>query len=148
MITELHADLFELSVDALAHGCNSQGVMGDGIAAVFKAKYPNMFLEYEAYCKAELFKPGEVHYYNSRTSRKPSVINLCTQLTKSSGARPEFIRKSFEAVLKNYKDWKVRSIAMPEIGCGLGGLNWNRDVKDIVYEVFGTSDLEVLVAHR
>lgn len=145
MITEINADLFELKVDALAHGCNTLGKMDAGIAREFRLRYPAMYREYLAYCRSGSFKPGDVHFYRSN-DQKPHVINIATQLDLS-GARLEYIREGLKNIEKYLPKWRISSLGMPRIGSGLGHLDW-KDVKQIVEEVFGTSDLELLIANK
>lgn len=146
MISEVQSDLFELRVDALAHGCNTQGVMNAGIALEFKQRYPQMYQEYIRYCKTGLFNPGDIHFYRSEDS-KPHVINIATQLDRRTPAQLSYIERGFNNIESNYKAWGISSLGMPHIGCGLGGLDW-QDVSKVVKKVFGTSRLDVLVASR
>ncbi len=144
MIREVRADLFDLGVDCYAHGCNIQGIMNAGIAKAFRERYPAMYKEYKGYCRTGNFHPGEVHFYRA-TDRQPHVINIATQFDMKSSARLEYIEQGLLLIEKCYPEWKINSLAMPHIGCGLGSLKWG-DVKEVVKKVFGTSDLEVLVA--
>lgn len=146
MIREVDSDLFGLNVDALAHGCNTQGIMNAGIAREFRKRYPAMFDEYRDYCNTGLFKPSEVHFYRNPEGR-PHIINIATQLNIGDSARLEYAEGGFGNIRENYKRWKINSLGMPRIGCGLGGLDWN-DVRGLVENVFGTLDLEVLIASR
>lgn len=144
MIREIYEDLFNLRVDALAHGCNTKGIMGDGIARQFKVRYPQMFIEYASYCSAGLFNPGDVHFYKSGNDQ-PHVVNVATQTTPGGGARSDYIERGLVAVREMYKRWGIKSLAIPKIGCGLGGLEWD-EVNKIVEKIFGSSDLEVVIA--
>ena len=146
MIKEVKSDLFELRVDALAHGCNTQGVMNAGIALEFKRRYPQMYQEYIRYCKTGLFDLGEVHFYRSEDA-KPHVINIATQLDTRTPAQLSYIEMGLNKIAINYKAWNISSLGIPHIGCGLGSLDW-RDVKEVIIRVFGSSDLEVLIANR
>ena len=80
-IQYVSGDLFEnvYEVQAFAHGCNCQGAMGAGIATGFRERYPEMYAQYLAMCKAEprQFNLGDVFLW--REQGKPSVFNLGTQ---------------------------------------------------------------------
>ena len=145
MIKEIPEDLFKLKADALAHGCNTKGIMDAGIALEFKRRYPKMFDEYTDYCRSDLLKPGEVHFYRDADGRKPYIVNIAAQITPSSGARIEYVERGLVNVGRSYKDWRIKSLAIPKIGCGLGRLKWS-DVDNIVRRIFGASDLEVIIA--
>jgi O-acetyl-ADP-ribose deacetylase (regulator of RNase III) len=133
-------DLFtnRVGAQAFAHGCNCQGAMGAGIAVGFKQRYPAMYEEYRQRCKAtpRTFNPGDVFLYKS-DSGKPWVFNLATQ----EGYRRS--RATYEAVERALQEMRVQadaagvtSIAMPQIGAGLGGLAW-KNVRDVINRVLG-----------
>lgn len=131
-------DLFENAhaVQAFAHGCNCQGSMGAGIAVGFRARYPDMYAEYRALCKAtpRAFNLRDVWLWKAHEA--PWVFNLGTQ----EGVWRA--RASYEAVetaltrMRELADQEgVRSIAIPRIGVGYGGLSWKK-VRAIVERVF------------
>ncbi len=131
-------DLFKnrFSVDALAHGCNCQGSMGAGIATSFKLRYPAMFEEYRRRCKSSprQFNLGDAFLWMEEG--KPAVFNLATQ------ERYWHSRASYEAIetalqnMKRQADEKgFRSIGLPRIGTGYGGLSWLK-VRKIIEKVF------------
>ncbi len=146
MIREIRTNLFDLQVDALAHGCNTQGIMHAGIAKVFKEKYPKMFKEYKSYCQNGLFQPGEIHFYRNPLG-KPHIINIATQFDLKTGANLEYIEKGLREIETHYSQWEIQSLGLPRIGCQLGKLFW-RDVKPLIYDVFSDSKLEVIVAYQ
>jgi O-acetyl-ADP-ribose deacetylase (regulator of RNase III) len=132
-------DLFAngYKVEALAHGCNCQGSMGAGIAKGFRQRYPRMYEEYRARCKADprQFNLGDAWLW--KDARRPWVFNLGTQEGYWRA------RASYEAVeealwrMRGLADAEgVRSIAVPRIGVGYGGLSWKK-VRPIVERVFG-----------
>lgn len=123
-------------VGALAHGCNCQGSMSAGIAKGFRERYPEMYEQYRGRCKAKprQFNLGDCWLWKQKG--KPSVFNLGTQ------ERFWHARASYEAIeqalvkMREQADAKgIRSIAIPRIGVGYGGLSW-RKVKAIVERVF------------
>lgn len=124
-------------VEAFAHGCNCQGSMGAGIAKGFRERYPEMFEQYRARCKANprQFNLGDAWLW--KAEGQPAVFNLGTQ------ERFWHARASYEAVeealvkMREQADAEgIHSIAIPRIGVGYGGLSW-RKVKAIVERVFG-----------
>ena len=144
MLKEVNSSLFDLKVDALAHGCNTQGIMNAGIAKDFREKYPQMFEEYQSYCKSGLFQTGDIHVYQDNKTGI-YIINIASQFDLETGARIEYIRKGLNKVEKQYSSLGIQSLALPRIGCNLGKLNW-REVKPVIEEVFSGSKLEVIVA--
>lgn len=136
-------DIFNiLGVNNYAHGCNCAGAMGKGIALQFKNKYPKMYSEYRAMCKDGLFNPGDVFDYNYGNGH---IYNLGTQVSWKTKARLEYIEDSVVRMLELAASDNVSKIALPAIGAGLGGLNWN-DVKEILNMVsVNNPDIELYV---
>lgn len=125
-------DIFNIEgVNNYAHGCNCAGAMGKGIALQFKNKYPKMYSEYRALCKDGLFNPGDVFDYNYGNGH---IYNLGTQESWKTKARLEHIENSVGRMLELAASENVTRIALPAIGAGLGGLNWN-DVKEILNRI-------------
>jgi len=136
-------DIFNIKdVNSYAHGCNCAGAMGKGIALQFKNKYPKMYSEYRAMCKDGLFNPGDVFDYNYGNGH---IYNLGTQVSWKTKARLEYIENSVGRMLELAASDNVTKIALPAIGAGLGGLNWN-DVKEILNRVsVNYPDIELYV---
>ena len=136
-------DIFNIKdVNSYAHGCNCAGAMGKGIALQFKNKYPKMYSEYRAMCKDGLFNPGDVFDYNYGNGH---IYNLGTQVSWKTKARLEYNENSVGRMLELAASDNVTKIALPAIGAGLGGLNWN-DVKEILNRVsVNYPDIELYV---
>ena len=131
-------DLFanRFKAQALAHGCNCRGSMGAGIATGFRDRYPEMFAEYRRKCKAKPreFNPGNVFLWKAKD--KPSVFNLATQ---EGTWRTRATYEAIEAALKGMREQAdregIKSIAIPRIGAGYGGLSWKK-VRAIIEKTF------------
>lgn len=140
-------DIFRIEgVSSYAHGCNCAGAMGAGIAVQFKDRYPRMYLEYKRMCKENSFCPGDVFDYNYGAGH---IYNLGTQATWRTQAKIEYIKKALTKMLELASRDEVEAIALPAIGAGLGGLDWN-DVKavlDKVAEVHPKVDLYVVESY-
>jgi O-acetyl-ADP-ribose deacetylase (regulator of RNase III) len=131
-------DLFAntYKVQALAHGCNCQGSMGAGIAKGFRERYPKMYEEYRARCKAvpRQFNLGDAWLW--KDSRRLWVFNLGTQEGFwRARASYEAIEESLRRMLKQADAEGIESIAIPRIGVGYGGLSWKK-VRPIIEQIF------------
>ena len=132
-------DLFanEHAAQALAHGCNCQGSMGAGIAVGFRERYPAMYEEYRRRCKARTreFNPGDVFLW--KDADRPSVFNLATQEnTTRQRATYDAVEQCLTTMRRLADAETITRIAMPRIGAGLGGLEWEK-VREIIERVFG-----------
>jgi O-acetyl-ADP-ribose deacetylase (regulator of RNase III) len=145
MIKEVYGDLFSSSADAYAHGCNIEGIMHAGIAKEFRERYPNMFKDYVKRCKAESFRPGTGYLFKNPV--RPHIINLATQAHR--GAEYKFLDAALAWLAKEAGALGIKSVAMPRIGTGLGGLEWcivkkaiknNFDRSPLIVEIWCLSD--------
>lgn len=131
-------DLFAnaYKAQAFAHGCNCQGSKGAGIALGFRERYPDMYEQFRARCKAEprQFNLGDAFLWKAQG--RPWVFNLGTQ-ERFWRARASY--EAIETALKRMRELAdaegVTSIAIPRIGVGYGGLSWKK-VRAIVERVF------------
>jgi O-acetyl-ADP-ribose deacetylase (regulator of RNase III) len=131
-------DLFinRFEAEALAQGCNCQGSMGAGIATGFRDRYPEMFAEYRRRCKAEPreFNLGDAWLW--REGGKPAVFNLGTQEAYwRARASYDAIETALTSMRQQAEEARIRSIAIPRIGVGYGGLSWKK-VRAIIAKVF------------
>lgn len=120
-------DLFTTSAQALAHGCNCKGVMGAGIALAFRRRYTGMFNGYRSMCLNGNFQPGDYFAYSAPDGK--IILNLATQVYPGACAKVEWIESALTKVLEDLPN--LKTIALPQIGAGLGGLDWE-DVKDML----------------
>lgn len=141
-------DIFSLKgVSSYAHGCKCAGAMGKGIALQFRNRYPVMYKEYKLLCQSGQFNPGDVFDYNYGEGY---VYNLATQQSWRTQAKIEYIKSALNEMCKLAISQNVKSIAMPAIGAGLGGLHWE-EVKTVINDIsllYPTVDLYVVETFR
>lgn len=133
MVTYIEqGNIFNLQdISNYAHGCNCAGAMGKGIALQFKKRFPKMYIEYKELCKDGLFSLGDVFPYDYGNG---VVFNLGTQATWNTKADINAIENALVKMLSYAFQNNILKIAMPKIGAGLGGLNWN-EVKHTIDKV-------------
>jgi O-acetyl-ADP-ribose deacetylase (regulator of RNase III) len=134
----ISGDLFvnRFKVQAFAHGCNCQGSMGAGIATGFKQRYPDMYEEYRRRCKADprAFNLGDSFLWKS--DDQPWVFNLGTQEQYWHGrASYDAIETALITMRQQADSEGIKTIAVPRIGVGYGGLSWKK-VRAIIEQVF------------
>ncbi len=128
-VIEKTGDLFFAGELAIGHGVNSFGVMGAGIAAGFRRRWPKMYNEYRRVCLEGALKPGGIWVYNAPEGRR--VFNICTQEHPGPDARLEWIAQGMFNVAGFATFYDISQIAIPRIGCGIGGLQWGEVKKAI-----------------
>ena len=119
-ITEYTGDVFAAE-GPLAHGVNTKGVMGAGVAKIVRQKYPNTYEVYKELCRAELLRPGT---YVPVLENGRWVFNMATQEYPGANATLELITSSFTLMARHTKLLDFSHVNMPRIGCGIGGLTW------------------------
>jgi len=124
MISFREGDLFACGAPALAHGVNCKGVMGAGIAVQFRQRHPEMYKSYRRRCLRGEMIPGDILSW--REPACPVVFNLATQQLPGPFARPWMVAAAIgRMITEAHHDYKIHEIAMPLIGCGIGGLTEN-----------------------
>jgi len=138
---EIHGNLFDSITQVIAHGCNCQGIMGAGVALQIKRQFPEVYLEYHNECKCGYFNLGSCLI---KESEGRVIANLGTQMYCGPDARISAITESLLRLRVLMEDNGWFSVAMPRIGCGLGGLLWS-DVKKVIKNAFTSTDIEVFI---
>jgi O-acetyl-ADP-ribose deacetylase (regulator of RNase III) len=124
------------SVEALVNTVNCVGVMGKGIALQFKKAFPENFKAYEIACRREEITPGRMFVFETGQMFNPRfIINFPTKRHWRDKSRYEDIESGLKALVQEVRQRKIRSIAIPPLGSGLGGLQWSR-VRSMIESAF------------
>jgi O-acetyl-ADP-ribose deacetylase (regulator of RNase III) len=144
MIQPASGDILESPAEALVNTVNCVGVMGRGIALQFKNRYPENYKEYAQACKLNEVRPGRMFVTNTNQFQGPRyIINFPTKRHWRGKSRLEDIDAGLADLVRVVADLKITSIAVPPLGCGLGGLPW-RLVKTRIQEAFqGLNQVQV-----
>ncbi|WP_297389902.1 macro domain-containing protein [Acidiferrobacter sp.] len=146
MIQLTRGNLLEAPAEALVNTVNCVGYMGKGIALQFKQAFPANFKHYEAACHAGDMVPGRMMIHDNGGLVNPRyIINFPTKRHWKGKSRIEDIESGLKALVADVQRLGIRSIAVPPLGCGLGGLEW-RVVRPMIEQAFaGLPDVQVLL---
>ena len=146
MIQYTKGNILESEADALVNTVNTQGVMGKGIALQFKNAFPYNYKVYKDVCKVGGLVPGKLLIVKDRNllGGEKWIINFPTKTSWRKPSEYEYIEKGLDELVKQLPDLNVSSIALPPLGSGNGGLNWN-NVKQIINEKLSGVTQEVTV---
>jgi len=136
-ITEVKGDLFADKQAAILHGVNCKGVAGRGFVLALKQAYPTALVKYTAYGKAGQLQPGGLVVYERKS--EPLILHAATQDGYGAGqrnAKTEWIESALELAIVELDKRGITQLAMPRIAAGLGGMDWEREVKPIIVRVF------------
>ena len=119
-----NGDIFKSKCEALVNPVNIKGIMGKGLALAFKTKYPAHFENYKRACQNGEMTTDKVLAYQEING--PMIICLATKADWRDSSKMEYISAGLDDLVNQIKALGIRSVAIPKLGCGLGGLDWNK----------------------
>ena len=141
MISLNQGNLLEADVEAVVNTVNTKGIMGKGIALMFKDRFPANYDAYAAACKRDEVRIGKMFVTESEELFGPRwIINFPTKTHWRVNTRLEWIAEGLKDLVRVIEQNRIRSIAIPPLGCGNGGLDWGSVrplIVDAVEEVEG-----------
>lgn len=147
MIELTEGNLLQSPAEALVNTVNTQGVMGKGIALQFKRAFPKMNAAYEDACKAGEVQLGKMHVVDlgGLVGGPRWIINFPTKGHWRARSRLGDIESGLKDLTNTVRRLGIRSIAVPPLGCGHGGLDW-RQVRPLIEAAFADlPDVRVLL---
>jgi O-acetyl-ADP-ribose deacetylase (regulator of RNase III) len=138
MIEFTRGNLLESKAEALVNTVNTVGVMGKGVALMFKEAYPENFKAYEAASKKKEVKVGHMFVTERQALIGPKwIINFPTKEHWRGDSKMVWIEAGLNDLRRVIAEKRIRSIAIPPLGSGNGGLNWS-DVRPKIEEALGS----------
>lgn len=147
MIQIAEGNLLEAPVEALVNTVNTVGVMGKGIALQFKQAYPQVFRAYQQACKADEVRLGKMYVVDlgGLAGGPHWIINFPTKAHWRTSSRLADIETGLQDLIATVKRLQIRSIALPPLGCGHGGLDWSQVRPSIEAAFSQLPDVRVLL---
>jgi len=132
-IIDRSGNIFTTKCEVVTITVNCEGVMGAGIALEGKLRWPKMYEQYADRCQKNEIIPGILDWWESDLS-KERVLCFPTKASWKQPSKLDFIKKGLSTFANQYVEKKVSSIAMPHLGCSLGGLTWD-EVRPLIVKV-------------
>ena len=147
MMNLTQGNLLAAPAEALVNTVNTVGIMGRGIALQFKQAYPAMFRDYERACKAGEVKLGKVQVFDAGglAGGPRWITNFPTKGHWRADSRMADIEAGLKDLVATIRKLRIRSIAIPPLGCGNGGLAWDEVLPRIEAALAGAPEVEALV---
>lgn len=137
----IKGNIFNTKAQTIVNTINCVGVMGKGIALVYKLRYPKMFDLYSEYCKSKLIGIGKLWLYKGEPD-VPWVLNFPTKFHWKYPSKMEYIEKGLQKFVETYKDKGIISIAFPMLGTHNGGLNKD-EVLSLMQQYLSQCDIPI-----
>lgn len=141
MISFETGDILSSSAQCLVNTVNCEGFMGKGIAYQFKEKYPENNKNYVAACKSGKLTVGQILFFSENGK---IIANFPTKDKWREKSQYRYIETGLDSLLKGIVDSNITSIAIPPLGCGNGGLDWNI-VKKMIIDKFQNVAVSVII---
>jgi O-acetyl-ADP-ribose deacetylase (regulator of RNase III) len=146
MIEYKQGNILQEETEALVNTVNCVGVMGRGVALQFKKAFPENFKAYAAACRRNAVVPGRMFVFETGQLTPPRyIINFPTKRHWRGKSRMEDIEVGLEDLVRVIQEKNIRSIALPPLGSGLGGLDWAQVRRRIENALKGLADVRVIV---
>ena len=146
VITFIQGNLLDSDAEAVVNTVNTQGIMGKGIALMFKERFPHNFKLYRRACKSGEVRIGSMFVTENNEIFGPVwIINFPTKTHWRVKTRLEWISQGLQDLVCIVKERGIRSLAVPPLGCGNGGLDW-RQVRPLIVDALSKVEgLEVMI---
>src|SRR5574337_2036708 len=125
MIEIAKGNILVADAEALVNTVNCVGIMGRCISLQFRKAFPDNFKAYESACRRHNVQPGRMFVYETGSLTNPRyIVNFPTKRHWKGKSRLADIESGLQALIREIRDRNIRSIAVPPLGCGQGGLHW------------------------
>jgi O-acetyl-ADP-ribose deacetylase (regulator of RNase III) len=129
-IRECRGNIFDSEMQTLVNPVNCRGVMGAGLALQFKERYPLYFDAYQFACKQGVLEKDKCFIYDVSEHRK--IYSFPTKIHWRGNSTKKLLGEGLLHLTSSVDDYGITSLAVPALGCGLGGLKWE-EVRPILY---------------
>ncbi len=130
-------DMFDEPTEAIVNTVNCVGVMGKGVALEFKRRWPENFKAYKRLCDDKRLSPGKVFVFDNYNildeGKHRYLINFPTKDHWRSRSKIEYVEEGLDDLVRQVRELDIKSVALPPLGCGNGGLDW-AEVQPLIEE--------------
>lgn len=142
----VRGNILKAKTTAIVNPINCQGAMGAGLALQFRNTFPDNYRAYRLACVSKEIESGRMFVFERENPEDGPriIVNFPTKVHWRDKSRLEDIRIGLDALVEEVQRLGIRSIAIPPLGCGLGGLEWS-EVKPLIFDAFSRCAVDVRV---
>lgn len=127
-------DIFKVHADVICCTVNCVGVMGAGLALSFKKEFPPLEFAYRKLLREGTLRIGSTCIVKMANPYHQAIALVPTKLDWRQPSRVEYVTSAYESLHQNMINLQFKSVAVPPLGCGLGGLNW-KEIKPLLQQI-------------
>ena len=140
----LDGDIFTVDAQVLVNPVNTHAVMGAGIARGVKERFPDVFVDYCQACRNGL-DVGALHWSRPHDGTYRYIVSFPTKRHWRNPSTVSYVERGLERFAATYADYDFQSAVFPALGCGYGGLDFERDVQPVMERHLGHLPLDITV---
>lgn len=138
-------NILESEAEVLVNPVNCMGVMGKGLALAFKERYPKNFTTYQKDCQTRIVQIGLMYVTETNEPGPRYIVNFPTKIHWKDGSNYAYIQEGLIDLIRCLEELGATSVAIPRLGCGLGGLDWTVVRRMISDTLSSMHDIEIIV---
>lgn len=142
MLTYVRTSVLDSDAQTVVNTVNTDGVMGKGIAAVYKRRYPEMYKRYRELCKAGKFKVGQLWLWKENGQW---ILNFPTKTTWRCPSEVSYLEAGLRKFVDTFEERGITEISFPLLGSGNGGLDWETEVRPVMERYLSRLPISVYI---
>lgn len=141
-------NIFESNTEAITNTVNTYGVMGKGLALAFRKTYPENYVAYRKAFDADELRVGKMFVFETNQMFPKIIINFPTKKHWRNKSEMIYVEEGLDYLIDVIQKYEIKSISIPPLGCGLGGLQWSEVKALIVSKLSHLSDSVDIVIYE
>lgn len=143
IVKEAPIDIFKTKGQTITCPVNCYGTMGNGLALAFKNRYQNLDGYYK-YLIENGLRVGEVHVFKVYDTPQ-QILLFPTKAQFWDDSKTSFIETGLQTLVRNYEALDIKELFVPALGCGKGNLDYERDVRPLLYQYLDPLPIPVTI---
>lgn len=126
---------------------NTVGVMGTGLARAMRNRVGGLFSYYKRLCQTGELRIGRPVPFKIN-GKEQQVLLFPTKEMWKDNSELSYIEESLKYIAENYKEMGISELIMIPVGCGMGNLDYTKEVRPILYQYLDNLPFDTYILHR